>query len=330
MSLKPLTILTDPIPFGRYMVSEILKKIYRYFRNIIIGIPKGQHSFYRGHFAVTRSLLQGLDNCKYEYVYNPNSIHHLTDTVLVLSGVKTLEQAVQLKEQGVIKKLLAGPNIIIFSSDHNSLIANRWIDAVITPAEIINELYVLDNPTLKGRILSWPAGVNTNYWKPDDNKRKNQILIYEKQVKGPVGPISPYVDYLQNSGYDVRVIQYGSYSLVEYLSELQKSILMIGFVTDESQGIAWAEAWSSDVPTFIWNNHTNVYRGRSYLCSTAPYLTDDNGIFFDNFNDFQIKFNQWEKGHFKFQPRKWCLENMSDEVCAQKLIDIVHSIENTA
>ena len=325
-----LTIVTDPIPFGRNFLIEYSKKFLRSLRNYFLGVPLGQDPYYRGHHAVTRSLIQGLDKINCKYVYNPQRFKKETDVLLVLSGVKTLEQAIELKKRGLIKKLIAGPNIIIFSSDHNNLIANSWIDIIITPAEIINDLYILDNPSLKGRISSWPAGVNTNYWIPDDNKRKKQILIYEKQVKGPVGPISPYVHYLQNSGYDVRVIQYGSYSLAEYLSELQKSILMIGFVTDESQGIAWAEAWSSDVPTFIWNNHTNVYRGRSYLCSTAPYLTDENGIFFDDFSDFQIKFNQWEKGHFKFQPRKWCLENMSDEVCAQKLIDIVHSIENPA
>jgi hypothetical protein len=98
---------------------------------------------------------------------------------------------------------------------------------------------------------------------------------------------------------------------------------MVGFVTDESQGIAWAEAWSCDVPILVWNNHTNIYNGRTYHCTPAPYLTKENGLFFDNFDDFVLKFNEWEQGKYQFSPRKWCKDNMSDEACAKKLINII-------
>ena len=121
------------------------------------------------------------------------------------------------------------------------------------------KLYIEDNPSLKGKVFSWPAGVDTNYWKPSTLKKTDQILIYEKQNKGPVGPVQPYVNYLRTIGWKVEVLQYGTFIHPQYLNALQNSSLMIGFVTDESQGIAWSEAWSCDVPTLIWRNTINIY-----------------------------------------------------------------------
>ena len=94
---------------------------------------------------------------------------------------------------------------------------------------------------------------------------------------------------------------------------------MLGFVTAESQGIAWAEAWSTDVPTLILKNTSNVHQGRRYKCSTAPYLQSQNGLFFDDLEDFKIQFKYWETHREQFSPRAWTLENMSDEVCATML-----------
>ena len=181
------------------------------------------------------------------------------------------------------------------------------------------DLYVGDCPSLKNRCLIWPAGVDTGYWKPDKRIKSDSILIFEKQNKGPVGPVLPYADYLRSLGWKVNILKYGSYSHKEYRSLLQKSVLMIGFVIDESQGIAWAEAWSVGVPTLIWENNENTFRGRTYTTSTAPYLCAENGLFFDNLNDFKKKFSFWERNKKNFTPRKWVIKNMSDEVCSTKL-----------
>jgi hypothetical protein len=199
------------------------------------------------------------------------------------------------------------------------LLASTEIDAAITPCNLINNLYIEDNPSLKDRIFSWPAGVDTEYWKPDPNTKRDKILIFEKQAKGPVGPILPYVNYLRDCGWAVVIIKYGSYNHNEFLKMLQQSYLMLGFVTDESQGIAWLEAWSADVPTLIWKNKYNVIQGRRYKCSTAPYLNKSNGLFFNDLEDFKIKFDYWVKHREQFNPRAWTLKNMSDEKCAQQL-----------
>lgn len=315
-----LTVLTDPVPAGRYRIPEMARHAGRLLRDRINKPMARRNGIdYRGHFAVTRSLVEGLAKAGLPHVYNPRSLEGVSDHVVVLAGVRTLRRAIELKRQGYIKRLFAGPNIVVFSSDADSVLASPEIDVVVTPCNWVIDMYLEDHPSLEGRCYAWPAGVDTEYWKPRSDYRRDQILIFEKQNKGPVGPVEPYAEYLRELGHRVSILKYGSYTHAEYLAELQRSKLMIGFVTDESQGIAWAEAWSTDVPTLIWSNDSNVYRGRRYRCCTAPYLSPMNGLLFADMDDFKQKFSLWCDDPDQFSPRAWTLVNMSDEVCAAML-----------
>jgi hypothetical protein len=209
-----------------------------------------------------------------------------------------------------------------FPTDYEGLICSPEVDLCITPCELTNQVYLDDCPALAGRCVAWPAGVDTEYWRPDPTRQRDTVLIYEKQRKGPVGPVEPYKKWMEEKGYKVEIIKCAEYTLVEFLHALQRAQLMVGFVIEESQGLAWAEAWSADVPTLIWRNSRNSQRGRSYTTSTAPYLSMDNGLFFDDFEHFQVILAQWESMRGSFQPRQWVLENMSDEVCARLLCQL--------
>jgi hypothetical protein len=317
-----ISILTDPLLNGHSMLPELARKVGRLVRNQVKP-PKYNFGRYRGHFAVTRSLIEGLKRAGLPHNYNPWRLEQLADTVVVLAGERTMRQAIELKRKGYIKKLFVGPNVVTFSSDCDNLLASPHVDASITPCDWVTDLYLEDNPTLAGRIFSWPAGVDVHYWMPGPREARRNILIFEKRNKGPVGPIAPYIEYLRLKGYSVEIIQYGAFSHVDYLQALQRARLMVGFVMDESQGLAWAEAWAADVPTLIWRNEQNTYRGRTYRTSTAPYLTPANGLFFDDLEHFQQQFASWDANSARFAARDWTLANMSDEVCARVLYEMV-------
>ena len=320
---KTITILAEPMPIGREYFGQTSKLILRGVRDLF-SKPNYNYGRYKGHYAVTRSLVEGLTKAGLPFIYSPQRLSELTDTVVVLAGVKTLAQAIALKRRGVIKKIFAGPNIVVFSSDHEHILANQEIDGVITPCSWVIDVYLEDNPSLWGRCFAWPAGVDVDYWSPGLIDTRRNVLIYEKQNKGPVGPVQPFVDYIESRGYTVEIIKYGSFNHAEYLRQLRQARLMVGFVRDESQGLAWAEAWAADVPTLIWRNKINSYQGRRYRTSTAPYLTRDTGLFFDDMEDFKRQFICWEKRQKTFSARAWTIANMSDEVCARKLFDRVN------
>lgn len=318
-----LTILTDPIPFGKHYCTEHAKRIGRRARNLCFPPPEYMRSKYRGHFAVTRSLVEGLRKIGMNFNYNPQRLTDVADVVIVLAGVATLTQAVELKRAGYVKRLLAGPNIVVFPSDVRETLCSPLVDLCTTPDDFTCKMYVDDCPELLGRCLAWPAGVDTSYWHPDpDMRNAKQILIYEKQSKGPVGPISEYLRILRGHEYIVEVMRYGEYLPSFYLKLLQHSSLMIGFSQSESQGIAWAEAWSTDVPMLSWYQEHYTYRGKTFRASPAPYLSAATGIFFSSPEEFEAALSTWETSRRVFAPRKWVMENMSDEVCARKLCSL--------
>jgi hypothetical protein len=255
--------------------------------------------------------------------YNPGSMSEVGDVVVVLSGIDTLKQAIIWRREGRIARLLAGPNILVFPSAHSGIIAAPEVDYCVTPADWVCKMYEDDCPLLKGRCVAWPAGVDTEYWRPDPIMREpRRALIFDKQCKGPVGPVSDYLPVLDRHNYSVSVLAYGAYSHEEFLSNLRRASLMVGFVTDESQGIAWAEAWSVDVPTLLWFQDHDTYQGRTFASSTAPYLSSSTGVFFSSVAEFEEMLTGWENSKGKFSPRRWVLDNMSDEVCARQLCQL--------
>ena len=322
MSRPQITVLTDPVPYGRYFPIEVVKHILRKIKRWLRPLPHYMVSNYRGHPAVTRSLVEGLVKINASANYNPRSYGDIGETVVILSGVPALKQAIKLKQKGYIKKILAGPNMVELPSDYDGIISTKEVDLCVTPCEWTNKLYEEICPELIGRCVAWPAGVDTSYWKPEITTHKSTILIYEKQRKGPVGPVEPYKKWMEAQGYKVEIIKCGEYTLPGFLTALKRTQLMIGFVIDESQGLAWTEAWSADVPTLIWRNIENSIRGRRYITSTAPYLSINTGLFFDDFENFKIIFAKWESMKDAFRPRQWVLENMSDEVCARLICQL--------
>ena len=275
---------------------------------------------------MTRSLICGLERSAADFNLNPDRLSNLSDTVIVLAGVRTLMQAIGLKRKGLFQRLLAGPNIVVFSDDYNSIIAAPDIDIVITPSDWVADVYLQDNPSLIGRTFAWPAGVDINYWAPQRGGVRESILIFDKRSEeDDPNRIEPYVGYLRALGFKVDVLLRGGtleYTHGYYRSLLQSCMLMVGFtIGSESQGVAWAEAWAMDVPTLIQRNSVNIFRGRRYNCSTAPYLCAENGLFFDDFDDFRICFAFWQSNRECFSARAWTSRNLSDEVCAKLLYE---------
>lgn len=321
-----ISIITAPIPDGSDRNMQKIRAKLKYAKRIVLSIfkplPAYLKSAFGGHHAVTRSLVEGLEKLNVPFSYNPVLIEDLSRTVIVLSDAFALKQMIALKQQGYIKYLLAGPNILNDPSSHDGILSSPEVDVCITPCEIVCKLHERFLPSLKNRSLPWAAGVDADFWKPRADVIRNKVLIYNKQSKGPTTPPDKYIQELEKRGYNVSVVNYGYYSVDEFLLHLQTATLLIGFSRDESQGIAWTEAWACDVPTFIWYNSEPTYLGVQYNGSPAPYLSETTGSYFSSLDDLVSLLNRWENKDLRLSPRQWCLENMTDEVCAKELLRI--------
>ena len=278
---------------------------------------------------MTRSLVEGMKKLGVSFNYNPKRLAEVGETVIVLSGMGALTQAIEWKKQGRIRKLLAGPNILVWPSEHPEIAAPE-VDVCITPCDWTCEAYEQDLPALMGRCKSWPAGVDVEWWKAttNDAARKSKIAFYIKHIKGPIPDVKPLIQLANDLGFETHEVIYGSYTPLDYKRKLSESMLLIGLSRSESQGIVWAEAWAMDVPTLIWRNDRNTIRGKMTHVSSAPYLTTQTGSFFEDANDLALLLKKFQAGEISFSPRRWMLENMSDEVCAKRLLDIALSHEH--
>ncbi len=324
-----ISIITSPVQDGpdknAQGVTMLLRHVKRRVTGVLRPMPAYLRSSFGGHHGVTRSLYEGLQKLNVPFSYDPKSVNDLSRTVVVLSNAQALKQMIRLKQLGYIKYLLAGPNILNDPAAYQGILAAPEVDLCITPCEIVCKLHERFLPSLSGRCLPWAAGVDTEFWKPGLEKGSN-VLIYSKQNKGATVPPADYIKVLEQRGYTITIVSYGSYSIEEFRRQLQHAKLMIGFSRDESQGIAWAEAWACDVPTFIWQNTEAAYLGVQYNGSSAPYLTSENGAFFKSTDDFALLMDKWERNELNLAPRKWCLQNMTDEVCAEALLRLAKVI----
>ena len=88
-----LTILTDPVPYGRHFFVEPAKQIARRVRNIVSPRPRYKRSVkYRGHFAVTRSMVEGLQKIGVRSNYNPQRLAEVGEVVVVPAGFAALRR----------------------------------------------------------------------------------------------------------------------------------------------------------------------------------------------------------------------------------------------
>lgn len=117
---KKLSIITEPIGNGSGRIS--------------------------GHYAVTRSLVEGLKKLNVSFNINP-SAKNLGNAVLVLTDICALQQAINLKRENKIKRLLAGPNLVIRANQYNEILNSKEIDLHIVPSEWIATAYVEDLPS---------------------------------------------------------------------------------------------------------------------------------------------------------------------------------------
>lgn len=290
----------------------------------VLTLPLGKDGWF--HEGVMDSLKKGLILNKVPFNCNPKSIEELGDIVLVTASVEALQQAISWKEQKKIKYVLAGPNVLANAHSGNDIIAHPGLDCYLHPSAWVVRSYEEDIPAIKHKNKIWFAGVDESFWAPsEDSKNKKTVLIYWKdQQKGFIDSIKNVVE---KKGWNTIVIKYGSYTKAEYKKALDTTSVAIFISKSESQGIALAESWAMDVPTFVWNpQEPFTWCGKTYKdISSCPYLTDFTGKEWKTLDQLDILLSAFDP--LEFSPREWVLENMTDKVSVDLLIKIIESLK---
>jgi hypothetical protein len=265
---------------------------------------------YSGPNAVEDSLLRGLKEL--DIPFEHNSYNSDLDTALILSGAQALSEAIARKKSGVIKKLVAGPNIVIHPLDLDRIILDESIDIVLVPSEWVADFWSHENPELSSKIRTWPAGVSVS----PASTRAGQPIIYDK-----LGDEDLVTKVEASIGSSARKFTYGQFSREKYLESLTEAPFLVYLSKSESQGLALQEAWAHDVPTIV-NNSTHWEAGELSWDApqiNCPYLTPELGAVFTNPAEIPII----AKRLVAINPKKYCDEHLSDEASTKCLLKLI-------
>jgi hypothetical protein len=271
----------------------------------------------RGCYKVVINLVKGLKELGIEVKYN---------TPMHLCGC--LQGVNELHTKKIPKHALIGPEIMVFPDD----IPNLWgfYKYWTQPSQWVIDNMKTYSITNNNVFYSWPVGIDTDMFNGDNKNQSMDCFVYYKDVNisNPVSRLNYVKTELNKRNIKYTVIEYGKYKEHELINAIKQSKFGILLTGTESQGIAYMEMLSSNVPLFVFNQNYLTFRGRKYKVETnissVPYFDSMCGIISNelNFN----KFDEFLSNINNYKPRDYILENHTLKKSAEKYYNILQEI----
>jgi glycosyltransferase involved in cell wall biosynthesis len=226
-------------------------------------------------------------------------------------------------------KFIFGPHFSIFP-DHKLLTIKGNNSVFNLLCNWVVKCWSVSPLTSNLNLITCPFGVDTNKFnkiKPNDDR--NEVFVYFKSRQpDELERVKNSLDY-KNIKY--RIFSYENrYHENEYLHFLQNSKYGIWIGRHESQGFGLEEALSCDVPLLVWDvKSMNQEYGTNYEdipATSAPYWDERCGEVFYDSSDFENVYDKFIKNIENYKPRDFVLENLSMEICENKLIETINNI----
>ena len=186
------------------------------------------------------------------------------------------------------------------------LVAGPWMRAMF-------------EPYFGERVKVWPVGIDTELWADFAQERKStDVLVYVKflwdQERNCVRVLQPILDTLRRRGVAWETIAAGTYTPAEYLAKLRRARFMVFLCEHETQGQAYQEALSCNVPVLAWDQgiwldpKATRYEKQPVPASSVPYFDATCGVRFRTVEEFPEALDTFLCGTYR--PRGYVLENL--------------------
>lgn len=234
--------------------------------------------------------------------------------------------------------ILFGAAVMSHPIDDPNLLQRRPIRKILVPGDWMRKMC---EPYWGDKVEAWPVGIDTDLWRPTPEvKREYDFLIYDKvrweHESYEKELIDPIRAELIKQGLSFTEIRYGHYKEEEFHSILKKIKAIIFLCEHETQGIAYQQALSMDIPILAWDRggfwQDPFYfpaRVRYEPVSSVPYWCETAGIRFMGAGEFKSKLSDFQKmaADNKFEPRKFILSNLTLKTAAQAYLHHLESIK---
>lgn len=178
-----------------------------------------------------------------------------------------------------------------------------------------------------GRIKNWFAGINTDMWLPEKLSPKPiDCLIYDK-IRWERDSLIPnfynqFLRHLDKNGLTHTTLRYGNHTITHYKECLKKAKSLIFLCEHETQGLAYQEAMSMNIPIFAWDEgilrdkQLSEYAPRDLIVTSVPYFSDRCGVRFRRENYIE-DFDKFWENLATYEPRQYVIENLSLQKSAE-------------
>jgi glycosyltransferase involved in cell wall biosynthesis len=198
-----------------------------------------------------------------------------------------------------------------------------------------NDVY---RPFFGDRCRIWPVGIETDRWRPEPGVHKDiDLLIYDKVrwnreqcERELIEPIEACLAQRGLTTATIRYLHYGRDGDFKYRSLLARSRAMLFLCENESQGFAYQECLSCDVPVLAWDqgfclDPQRFSWGQPVIPATSvPFFDDRCGVRFQSASDFPDRLTEFldRLSARQFQPRQYVLESLTLEKAAAHFLEI--------
>jgi glycosyltransferase involved in cell wall biosynthesis len=183
------------------------------------------------------------------------------------------------------------------------------------------------------RVGEWAVGIDTDRWAPRPlAAARYDFLIYDK-IRWNREPLTasllePVRETLRRRKLTWTEIRYGAYQEQEFRRLLCESRAMIFLCEHESQGLAYQECLSTDVPILAWDQgfcldpNRHAWGQPEIPATSVPFFDERCGLRFDHASAFDGQLDTFleRNAHRQFAPRSFVLEQLTLEACARRYL----------
>lgn len=323
--MKPLNLFYEEPNPDRWI------KFDRYLRNLIRRIIRGKRRP-GGVMMVAINLMAGLDKLGIPYRFNDyRHINKHPDEIACIIGKPHL-----LFEKKWVNPVIFGAGVFSHPSEYPNLLkTHQNIKRILVPGQWMAEMF---EPSYGNKVQAWPTGLDTDKWRPIPNAKTFDFLIYNKilwdQETNEKELLAPIIAILAKQKLTHQTIQYGRYTHPDLQEKLSQSKAVIFLCEHETQGLAYQQILATDTPVLAWEKggywqdpYYYPHKVKYQPVSSVPYWDQRCGLKFTSAADFEKQLMQFILLRQQFEPRKYIMENLTLELCAQKYLDIYQQVQ---
>lgn len=281
-----------------------------------------------GQERVFLNLKAGLD--RLGHPYRANDYRHARKNPHELCCV--LGKRPVLHDHPWPNPLMVGPCTHDHPIDDPELL-KRWnIRRILVPGDWMRRMC---EPAWGPLVHTWPVGIDTDLWQPDPSSPKDiDFLVYYKirwdHARRDSELVNPILHELTRRGLTSIKLRYGSYDPPQLVEAVRRSRAMLFLCEHETQGLAYQQVLSCDVPVLAWDHggdwldpSFHPHRVRYGPVSSVPYWDDRCGVRFQSAADFPGELDRFlaTLSNHKFAPRRFIVDNLSLRKCSVSFIE---------